>query len=519
MLPDISSSVETQSANPLRQGLRLERAAPPCAIVIFGGAGDLAVRKLLPALYDLSQSRLIPGEFAVVGTARTPISDEDFRSALRAGVSQFARSRPLREAVWDSFAEGLFYQSGNADDPESYRQLARRLEELDQIRGTCGNRIFYLATPPSLFPIIIKRLGEAGLARPVSPGSWTRIVIEKPFGRDLETARELNRIVQAVFDEEQVYRIDHYLGKETVQNLLAFRFSNGLWEPVWNRQYIDHVQITAAESVGIENRGTYYEEAGAMRDMVQSHMFQLLAVVAMEPPASFEADEVRDEKVKVLRAVRHIPTGMAREFAVKGQYVAGWVGGRQVPGYKEEPKVSPTSRTETYVALKLFIDNWRWAGTPFYLRHGKHLPKRVTEVAIEFKRAPHLLFSNGTGGEQLEPNVLVARIQPDEGISLRFGAKVPGPRMQIRSVNMEFLYGSSFLRDSPEAYERLLLDCMLGDPTLFTRNDEAEQAWGFATQLLQGWEEDPVAEYEAGDWGPSEADAPIEGDGRRWRKP
>ncbi|MBI2886049.1 MAG: glucose-6-phosphate dehydrogenase [Chloroflexi bacterium] len=513
-------SVEEQAINPLREGLRLERTAPPCAMVIFGGGGDLAKRKLMPALYQLALNRLLPAEFTVLGFARSPLSDEEFRRTMRAAVGEFSRTQPLREPVWDSFSQGLFYLSGNLDDPQAYQRIAARLDELDRTRGTCGNRLFYLATPPSAFPVIVQRLGEAGLTQGPQPQSWVRIVIEKPFGRDLKTAIELNHTVRSVFQERQVYRIDHYLGKETVQNLLAFRFSNGLWEPVWNRQYIDHVQITVAESVGIENRASYYEEAGALRDMVQSHMFQLLALVAMEPPVSFEADTVRDEKVKVLRAIRPIPEDRFHDFTVRGQYGAGWIGGREAPAYRDEPGVARDSPRETYAALKLFIDNWRWADTPFYLRHGKRLPKRVTEVAIQFKRAPHLLFAE-SGGEQLEPNLLLVRIQPDEGISLRFAAKVPGPTMHLRSVHMDFLYGSAFLVDAPDAYERLLLDCMLGDATLFTRNDEAEQAWAYVTRLLEGWERatPDFPNYEAGAWGPEEADRFLERDGRRWRVP
>lgn len=518
----IGSSPPTpgQMENPLREGLRLERTAPPSVMVIFGGAGDLTKRKLVPALYQLSLNRMLPAEFSVLGFARTQMSEEDFRKTMRAAVTEFSRTQPLREPVWESFASGLCYLAGNYDDPEAYKRLAARLDDLDQTRGTCGNRLYYMATPPSVFPVILQRLGEAGLAQGTQPQSWTRIVIEKPFGRDLETAKELNRTIQSVFNEEQIYRIDHYLGKETVQNLLAFRFSNGLWEPVWNRQYIDHVQITVAENVGIENRANYYEEAGALRDMVQSHMFQLLALVAMEPPVSFDANAVRDEKVKVLRAIRPISLESTEEFSIRGQYGGGWVGGVEVPAYRDEPRVAPTSPRETYVALKLFIDNWRWADTPFYLRHGKRLPKRVTEIAIQFKRAPHLLFAETTG-EQLEANLLLARIQPDEGISLRFAAKVPGPTMQLRSVHMDFLYGSSFLVDSPDAYERLLLDCMLGEATLFTRNDEAEQAWAFVTSLLQGWErvQPEFPNYEAGTWGPEAADRFIERDGRHWRAP
>lgn len=523
--PTDSTNGASEQPNPLREGLRRERTAPPCAMVIFGASGDLTSRKLVPALYDLALSRLLPAEFAVVGCARRPFTDDAFREHLHGDAEQFARTRPLQPAVWDDFATGISYVRGDPGEPTTYQQLREHLDQLDRTRGTNGNRLFYLATPPNLFPVITAQLGAAGLDQPPTPESWVRVVIEKPIGRDLASARELNRQVQAVFNERQVYRIDHYLGKETVQNIMAFRFSNRLWEPIWNEQHIDHVQITVAESIGVEDRGGYYEQAGALRDMLQNHMLQLLTMVAMEPPVTFEAEAVRDEKLKVLRALRPIPPAALAANSittqvVRGQYGSGWVGGQEVEGYREEEGVSPTSTTETYVALKVYLDNWRWAKTPFYLRHGKRLPKRASEIAVQFKRPPHLAFS-GVASAGLEPNRLVLRVQPDEGITLQFGAKVPGPAMQLRSVNMDFLYGSSFLTASPDAYERLLLDCMLGDRTLFMRADEVEQAWTFVTPIIEAWERETprFPNYTAGTWGPAAAEQLIRRDGRQWHRP
>ncbi len=405
-------------------------------------------------------------------------------------------------------------------DPKGYEKLNTLLNTLDQERGTSGNRIFYLSTPPSQYPEIIQRIGAAGLNK--NRKGWTRIIIEKPFGHDLASAHELNRQVSKVFREEQVYRIDHYLGKETVQNILVFRLANGIFEPVWNRRYIDHVQITVAENLGLEGRSSYYEESGAIRDIVQNHVLQLLTLVAMEPPIAFDADAVRDEKVKVLHALQPFVGRDVSINSIRAQYGPGWVGGKPVPGYLEENGVSPTSTTETYVSMKIYIDNWRWAGIPFYLRTGKYLPKRVTEIAIQFKQAPLILFKRSEAHGQIEPNVLILRIQPDEGISLKFGAKVPGTEMQIRAVNMDFFYGSSFVREQPEAYERLILDCMVGDSTLFTRRDEVEAAWIFIQGILDEWKDEPretIQTYEAGTWGPQAADEYIWKDGRRWRRP
>jgi glucose-6-phosphate 1-dehydrogenase len=509
-----------EAPNLLREGLRRERTAPPCAMVIFGASGDLTSRKLIPALYDLALQRLLPPEFSVIGVARRPYTDESFRTMLRETAEQYARTRPLRPEVWESFAAGISYLQGDPGEAETYQKLRTHLDELDRARGTCGRRLFYVATPPTLFSGIVRSLGEAGLSRSEAPDGWVRIVIEKPFGRDLITARLLNREVQSVFRESQIFRIDHYLGKETVQNIMAFRFSNRLWEPLWSEQHIDHVQLTVAESIGVEDRGGYYEQAGALRDMVQNHMLQLLTMVAMEPPVTFEAEAVRDEKLKVLRALRPIsPAGFSQQI-VRGQYGEGWVGGEHVPGYRQEEGVAPTSSTETYVALKVYLDTWRWAGTPFYLRHGKRLPKRSTEIVVQFKPAPHVPFG-GVAAASLDPNLLVLRVQPDEGITLRFGAKVPGPAMQLRSVNMDFYYGSSFLVESPDAYERLLLDCMLGDRTLFMRADEVEQAWSFVTPLFDAWARDqpPFPNYAAGTWGPAAADQLVRRDGRHWHRP
>ncbi len=505
--------------NPLREGLRLERTADPCTIVIFGASGDLTKRKLVPALYRLSQEKLLPAEFAVVGFSRSPMSHDDFRAKMKDAVITFSEAKRVDEAVWQSFAQGIFYVSGDINNPESYRQLSTLLDRIDRERGTAGNRVFYLSTAPEHYSEAIKQLGAAGLARPQDKG-WTRIIIEKPFGTDLATAKQLNEEVGKVFDEEQVYRIDHYLGKETVQNLMVFRFANGIFEPIWNRQYIDHVQITNAEAIGVEGRGAYYEGAGVLRDMIQNHVFQVLSLVAMEPPISLSANAVRDEKIKAMHAVRNIPPDRVDEFAVRGQYGPGSVGGKPVPGYRQEPGVNPESRTDTFAALKLYFDNWRWAGVPFYIRSGKRMPKRVTEIAIQFKEVPHLLFSH-LPSQQLEPNVLVVRIQPDEGITLRIGAKIPGQTTRIRWVNMDFRYGASFGVASPEAYERLLLDCVLGDSTLYARRDMTERGWEIVMPILESWQQTRPAfpNYEAGTWGPQEADDFIEKDGRRWRRP
>lgn len=509
-----------EAPNPLREGLRIKPSLEPCVMVIFGATGDLTHRKLLPALYNLALEHPLPAGFSVVAFARRPYSDDEFRQIALDSINEYSRQKPVNPQVWESFASGIHYLQSNFNDPAGYDKLNTLLNTLDQERGTSGNRIFYLSTPPSQYPDIIQRLGAAGLNR--NRKGWTRIIIEKPFGHDLPSANELNRQVGKVFREEQIYRIDHYLGKETVQNILVFRLANGIFEPIWNRRYVDHVQITVAENIGIEGRANYYEESGAIRDMIQNHMLQLLTLITMEPPIAFEANAVRDEKVKVLHALQPFTDRTVATNTIRAQYGPGYVGGHQVPGYLEEKGVSSTSITETYVALKLFIDNWRWAGVPFYLRTGKHLPKRVSEVAIHFKQAPLMLFQRSDAGGQVEPNVLTLRIQPDEGISLKFGAKVPGTDLQIRSVNMDFFYGSSFVRQQPEAYERLLLDCMLGDSTLFTRRDEVEAAWTFVQGILDGWKNEPgesVLTYESGTWGPQAADEFIWRDGRRWRRP
>jgi glucose-6-phosphate 1-dehydrogenase len=514
------SSPPALEPNPLRAGLRRERAPEPCAVVIFGASGDLTRRKLLPALYNLHADRLMPGSFAVVGFARRDWSDEAFASILREGLEAHSRRAPESE-IWRELLPRLSYVRSSFDDPEGYRELSRRLERLDREGGTGGNRLYYLAVPPSAYPEIVRRLAEAGLNRPGAGGHWARVVVEKPFGHDLSSARELNRTVHAVFDERAVFRIDHYLGKETVQNLMVFRFANTIFEPIWNRRYVDHVQITVAESIGVEGRGSYYEESGMTRDMVQNHMFQLLCLTAMEPPVSQAADAIRDEKVKVLHALRPVPPERAGEETVRGQYGPGTVGGRKVPGYVEEPGVAAGSRTETYVALRLHLDNWRWAGVPFYLRAGKRLPKRVTEVALQFKDVPHRLFHTGPS-DRIAPNVLALRIQPDEGISVKFDSKVPGPEPRIQPVTMEFRYGTSFGVEPPEAYERLLLDAILGDSTLFIRGDEVEASWAYIDPLHEGWSaepgDSPLPSYESGTWGPDPAERLLAREGRSWRR-
>jgi glucose-6-phosphate 1-dehydrogenase len=522
----------TLTPNPLRQGTQLERTAEPCTMVIFGATGDLTRRKLMPALYNLALERLLPHGFSVIGFSRPDITGSDshdplaaFRDRFKSSVNAFSRRRPIEPAVWQAFADDTDWVPGEFTKPADYQALRRKLEEVDRAHGAGGNRIFYLATPPSFYPEIVRQLGAAGLVTPQDRGhAWTRIIVEKPFGRDLASAQALNQQILQVCKEEQVYRIDHYLGKETVQNILVFRFANGIFEPIWNRRYIDHVQITVAESIGVEGRGGYYEEAGALRDMVQSHILQVLALIAMEPPGAFDAEAVRNEKVKVLHAMRIIPENEVANFTVRGQYGPGWTAGTQVPGYREEPAVNADSSTETFVALKVFLDNWRWADVPIYIRMGKRLPKRVSEVAIQFKSAPHSPFWRAVQ-QPSDPNVLAMRIQPNEGISLKFAAKIPGTVMGMRSVNMDFMYDDAFDVEPPDAYERLLMDCMIGDSTLFTRRDEVETSWAFITNILNGWQEDtensgaPFPNYEAGTWGPQAADNFIERDGRRWRRP
>ena len=517
----------TVRPNPLREGLRLERMAEPCTMVICGATGDLTERKLGPALYNTLLGGFLPPEFTVVGFARRELTDEQFRDHLLQGINTHSRNKPAKPAIWESFARGIEYHRGDFDDPAAYVELARRLDRIDRDRGTAGNRLFYLAVPPNLYPEIVQQLDRAGLAvsgahrTSGAKRGWTRVIVEKPFGYDLDSARTLNREIAGVFDEDQVYRIDHYLGKETVQNLSVFRFGNGLFEPIWNRRYIDSVQITVAETVGVEGRGEFYDSTGALRDIVQNHGLQLMAMFAMEPPVEFAAEDLRDEKLKVLRAVKPMTADDVAANTIRGQYVSGWVEGERLPSYRDAPEVEPDSQTETFTALKLAIDSWRWAGVPFYLRTGKAMPSRVTEIAVQFKRAPLALFQRA-GVPQVEPNVLAIRVQPDEGILLRFGAKVPGQGLQIRTVNMDFRYGSSFAVDSPDAYETLLLDAMVGDPSLFTRDDEVEQAWSILQPILTAWSSGdggPLHFYAAGSWGPPAADELLERDGRAWRRP
>ena len=491
------------------------RLADACAVVLFGASGDLAMRKLLPALYNLKSEGLLNDHFSLVGVGRDPMSREQYQEKVQRDIIRFGPSPVDAERVaW--IAARATYISGAYDSEVTYRQLR------EELLGGGGptSALFYLATPPSLFEPIVERLGSVGLAGE-APGAWRRVIVEKPFGRDLESARVLNRNICSVLDESQVYRIDHYLGKETVQNIMALRFGNGIFEPLWNRSYINHVQITVAETVGVEQRGGYYDTSGALRDMVQNNLFQLLAVTTMEPPSSFQAEAVRDERLKVLEAVRPYTAESAARDVVRGQYGASGSGRGSLPGYRAEPKVAPDSQTESYVALKVHIDNWRWAEVPFYLRTGKRMPTRVTEIAVQFKGAPHALFRD-TPADRMHPNWLVLRIQPSEGISLQFEAKVPGPRVQLGTVKMDFSYADYFGHSPSTGYETLLYDCMIGDATLFHRADVVETGWDIVRPLQSAWEHTaaaPVEPYAAGSWGPCGADALLRRDGRAWREP
>jgi glucose-6-phosphate 1-dehydrogenase len=495
--------------NRLAQGLGVRRQPDPCVLVVFGASGDLTKRKLIPALYSLAFRGLLPERFGVVGVARTEQPTRQFVSAMRRAVKQFARD-PFRTDVFESLAAGMRYVATDFADDEGEDRVGDVLDELDATRGTAGNRLHYLAVPPQAFSTAVREIGQRR-----DREGWARVIIEKPFGHDLASARELSTSVRRWFAEDEVFRIDHYLGKETVQNLMALRFANGIFEPIWNRQMVDHVQITVAESIGIEGRAGYYEQAGVIRDIFQNHLLQLLALTAMEPPIDFSADAVRNEKVKVLRAM-HTP---GPKSVVRGQYGRGWIEAEQVVAYREEPGVDPRSMTDTYLAAKLYVDNWRWADTPFYVRAGKRLARRETTIAIQFKRAPHPPFEE-IAGDGLRPNVLLIHVQPDEGVSLAIGAKVPGAGMSIRTVHMDFLYGGAFREGVPEAYERLILDAMLGDATLFTREDEVEEQWKLVDAIVGAWSRDAPTfpDYAAGSWGPAKADELLHRDGRSWRR-
>ena len=504
------------AGNPFEDPLRFERRVPECALVIFGANGDLTKRKLLPALYRLAYDRRLSAGFAVVGISRTPLSDEQFRAKMQEAVRRFSEDTEFAPDVWETFARSLFYVAGDVADLGLYRGLGQKLTEIEQTRQTGGNVLFYLSTQPSQYAPVAQGLGSAALGQ---NRGWRRLVVEKPFGHDLASARTLSEQLHTVFSESQVYRIDHYLGKETVQNILAFRFGNGIFEPLWNRRYVNHVQITAAESIGVEGRGSYYQEAGALADMIQNHLLQVMATIAMEPSASFRADSVRDEKSKLLRSIRPIRPDEVRENAVAGQYGPSRVAGADVPGLRQEPGVDPQSETNSYAAVTFFVDNWRWAGVPFYLRSGKRLPKRVTEIAIQFNAAPLAIFDGDT--DSSGPNLLILRIQPEEGISLRFLSKRPGTGMTLRPVSMDFNYGSSFGERSPSAYETLLLDALIGDATLYTRQDMVEASWAAVEPIQNVWRETGHAfpNYAAGTWGPAESDAMLVRRGHRWRKP
>ncbi len=498
-----------------------ERDPQSCTLVIFGATGDLTRRKLVPGLYSLAHQGLLPQNFAVVGFARRDKTHEIFRDEMRQAIEQFAR-HPFDAALWEAFASGLYYHRSTFDDALGYVRLREFLHEVGERHNTLNHTIYYLATPPEAYSDIVHHLNAAGLAqRQDAPAPWPRIVVEKPFGQDLDSACALNQHFRSAFAEGQIYRIDHYLGKETVQNIMVLRFANGIFEPLWNQKYVDHVQITVSETLGVEDRGGYYDTTGALRDMMQNHLLQLLALTGMEPPGSLRADAIRNEKMKVLETVRPLRGEAIARNVVRAQYGPGVIDGQKVVGYREEPRVKPDSTTETFVAMKLWLDNWRWAGVPFYLRTGKRMARRISEIAIQFKQVPQILF-RATEQSDIEPNVLVLRIQPDEGASLTLVSKAPGLHVHLQPVQMDFNYGTSFGASSPEAYERLLRDVMVGDQTLFMRGDEVEAAWSLITPILGYWESHKVSKiptYAAGSWGPREADALLLPDGHLWRQP
>ncbi|MDQ6930047.1 MAG: glucose-6-phosphate dehydrogenase [Candidatus Eremiobacteraeota bacterium] len=525
-MPDTATATATvvskngdAAVNPLRAGLDSDRITDPCSVVFFGASGDLFKRMLLPAMYNLRLTDIMPTDFALIGYSRTQYSDADFRTYCKENVDRFSHSGPAKDPLWSDFSQRLSYITGEFDDVGDYEQLKNKLAENDEKFGTKGNVLFYLSTPPQVFPVIIEHLRKSGLGPRDNQKGWTRIIVEKPFGTDLKSARELQTEVEKVFEENQVYRIDHYLGKEPVQDIMALRFANMIFEPIWDRRYIDSVQITAAETLGVELRGGYYDHAGALRDMIQNHVMNLLALVAMEPPVNSDADSIRNEKFKVLSAVRPIAEADVFNQSARGQYACGTADGQPVPSYRSEKDVDPNSNTETFAALKLHIDNWRWAGVPIYLRSGKRLARKVSEIAVRFKPIPHRLF--GEKSDTIDPNFLVMKIQPDEGVTLRFNAKVPGPKNHIRGVNMDFNYGTGFGVESAPAYERLISDAVRGDATLFTRWDAVQRAWEIVMPVLTTWQntsDKTFPNYVAGSQGPQTADALVQSDGQSWRR-